>query len=73
MESFFHTLKTELVMHCDYRTRDQARASVFDYGGVLQPPAAALDNQLRGTAGLRDGTNRLITVSIVRGQDHSDP
>ena len=31
MESFFHTLKTELVMHCDYRTRDQARASLFDY------------------------------------------
>ena len=31
MESFFHTLKTELVMHCDYQTRDQARASLFDY------------------------------------------
>ena len=22
MDSFFHTLKTELVMHCDYKTRD---------------------------------------------------
>ena len=31
MESFFHTLKTELIMHCDYKTRDQARASLFDY------------------------------------------
>ena len=31
MESFFHTLKTELVMHCNYQTRDQARASRFDY------------------------------------------
>jgi transposase InsO family protein len=31
MESFFHTLKTELVMHCDYRTREQARSSLFDY------------------------------------------
>jgi putative transposase len=31
MESFFHTLKTELVMHCDYKTLDQARASLFDY------------------------------------------
>ncbi len=31
MESFFHSLKTELVMHCDYKTRDQARASLFDY------------------------------------------
>jgi putative transposase len=30
MESFFHTLKTELVMHCDYKTRDDARVSLFD-------------------------------------------
>ena len=35
MESFFHTLKTELVMHCDSRTRDQARASLFDYREVF--------------------------------------
>jgi len=35
MESFFHTLKTELVMHCDYRTRDQARASLFEYMEVF--------------------------------------
>ncbi len=35
MESFFHTLKTELVMHTSYRTRDQARASVFDYVEVF--------------------------------------
>jgi len=31
MESFFHTLKTELVMHNDYLTRTQARSSLFDY------------------------------------------
>ena len=31
MESFFHTLKTELVMHCDYLTREQARSSLFEY------------------------------------------
>ena len=30
MERFFDSLKTELVMHCDYRTSDQARASLFD-------------------------------------------
>lgn len=35
MECFFHTLKTELVMHCTYRTRDQARASLFDYMEVF--------------------------------------
>ena len=31
MESFFHTLKTELVMHCDYQTREEARSSLFEY------------------------------------------
>jgi transposase InsO family protein len=30
-ESFFHTLKTELVVHERYRTRAEARASLFDY------------------------------------------
>lgn len=31
MESFFGTLKTELVYHEDYETRAEARLSVFDY------------------------------------------
>ena len=31
MESFFATLKTELVNHEDYATREEARASVFEY------------------------------------------
>jgi transposase InsO family protein len=35
MESFFHTLKTELVMHCDYQTREDARASLFEYMEVF--------------------------------------
>jgi len=35
MESFFHSLKTELVMHCDFKTRDEARASLFDYMEVF--------------------------------------
>lgn len=30
-ESFFHTLKTELVYHEKYQTRDQARKSIFKY------------------------------------------
>jgi putative transposase len=30
-ESFFHTLKTELVHHEDYRSRKQAAASIFEY------------------------------------------
>jgi putative transposase len=35
MDSLFHSLKTELVMHCDYKTRDESRASVFDYMEVF--------------------------------------
>jgi putative transposase len=31
MESFFKTLKTELVYHERYRTREQATASIFEY------------------------------------------
>jgi putative transposase len=31
MESFFHTLKTELVHHRDYLTRDEARRDIFEY------------------------------------------
>jgi len=31
MESFFATLKGELVDWCDYLTRDEARADVFQY------------------------------------------
>jgi transposase InsO family protein len=31
MESFFGTLKTELVHHEDYATREQARSSVFEF------------------------------------------
>ena len=31
MESFFHTLKTELVHHRHYATREQARRDIFVY------------------------------------------
>ena len=31
MESFFHTLKTELVYFEKYRTRQEARGSIFEY------------------------------------------
>lgn len=30
-ESFFHTLKTELIHHENYQTRDEAKKSVFEY------------------------------------------
>jgi transposase InsO family protein len=31
VESFFSSLKNELIHHRDYFTRDQARAEIFDY------------------------------------------
>ena len=31
MESWFHTLKSELINHRDYRTRTQAKADIFEY------------------------------------------
>ena len=30
-ESFFSTLKNELIHHCDFQSRAQARAAIFDY------------------------------------------
>ena len=30
-ESFFHTLKTELVYHEDFKTREEARQAIFEY------------------------------------------
>ncbi len=30
-ESFFHTLKTELVHHCNFKTRDEAKYRIFEY------------------------------------------
>jgi transposase InsO family protein len=30
-ESFFSNLKNELVHHCDFATREQAKAAIFDY------------------------------------------
>jgi len=31
MESFFHTLKTEMIHHRDYQTRREAKADIFEY------------------------------------------
>jgi putative transposase len=31
VESFFSNLKNELVHHCDFATREEARAAIFDY------------------------------------------
>ncbi|WP_414695115.1 IS3 family transposase [Paraburkholderia sp.] len=46
MEGLFHTLKTELVMNCDLKTRDQLRASLFEW------TCSTFNDQLRGAAAL---------------------
>ena len=68
MESFFHTLKTELVMHCDYKTRDQARASLFDYLEVFynrqrRPSTINYETPLA----FERRINSLKPVSTIRG------
>ena len=30
-ESFFHTLKTELTHHCQFKTREEAKQAIFEY------------------------------------------
>ena len=42
-ESFFHTLKTELVYSEDYQTRDEARRSIFEYIEVFYNGARGRD------------------------------
>ena len=34
-ETFFHTLKTELTSRTKYRTREEARKSIFEYIEIL--------------------------------------
>jgi transposase InsO family protein len=37
-ESFFHTLKTELVHQCRFKTREDAKQAVFEYIEVFYNP-----------------------------------
>ena len=54
MESFFSSLKVERVARKTYRTRDQARADVFDYiERFYNPRRQALDDRLSQPDGVR--------------------
>ena len=46
MESFFSSLKTERVARKVYRTRDEAKADVFDYIERFYKRPPALDHRL---------------------------
>ena len=61
------TLKTELVMHCDYKTRDQARASLFDYMEVFYNRQRR-HSTINSVAPLAfEASTSLIGLSILRG------
>ena len=46
-ESFFSNLKNELVHHCDFPSREHARATIFDYIEATAPNSW-LPNARRG-------------------------
>ena len=55
MESFFSSLKTERTARKTYRTRDEAKADVFDYiERFYNREAQALDNRLYEPDGVRE-------------------
>jgi hypothetical protein len=53
MESFFSSLKTERTTRRIYRTRNDARADVFDYIALLQSETPALDDRICEPYGVR--------------------
>ena len=68
MESFFHTLKTELVMHSDYLTREQARCSLFEYMEVFYNRQRRHSSmQYEAPLAFEAMTHPLIKVSTIRG------
>jgi hypothetical protein len=54
MESFFSLMKTERTARKTYRTRDQAKADVFDYRMLLQSETSALDDRLYESYGVQE-------------------
>lgn len=71
MESFFSALKTERTARKVYRTRDDARADVFDYiEALLQPSAKALDTGLSQPRRVR-GTSYASLTSCPKNRQQA--
>ena len=69
MESFFHTLKTELVHHRHYATRAEAQRDIFAYiEGFYNRTRRPLGHRLHQPD--RDGAKSSLTLSIFSGEDH---
>jgi transposase InsO family protein len=58
-ESFFHSLKTELVYHERYQTREQARRSIFEYIEVFY-------NRLRRHSANVQNKTKVILATTTR-------
>src|SRR4051794_11516710 len=67
MESFFGTLKTELVHQCDYPDRDTARRELFAYIRLLQSAADPLRYRLHHPGAGRP-ENRITWCPLFRGK-----
>jgi len=73
MESLFHTLTTELVMHCNYKTADPTRANLLDYTEVpAQNRRSAIALQCRQPTGSFDLT-RPVKPHIQRRSRDDTP
>jgi putative transposase len=72
-ESFFHTLKVELIHARQYHTRQEARAEIFDYIEVFTTGSdAILFLAIRRQLSLKKGLSRLNQVSTKHGKVQSD-
>ena len=67
MESFFGTLKTELVHHREYPDRDTARRDLFAYRRLLQSAAHPLRHRLYHPTASR-GEIRVTRCPLFRGK-----
>ena len=68
MESFLHTLKTELLHHRDYKTRAEAQRDIFGFIEGLQPNKAPF--RIRIYRSGRDGAKSRLNPSTFSGEDH---
>jgi hypothetical protein len=71
MESFFHTIKTELIHHQHYATREEAKRDVFLHRRLLQSEATSLGHRISQPG--RDGAKSSLTLSIFSGEDQRSP
>jgi len=73
MESFFHTLKTELIYFEKYRIRQEARGSVFEYIEIFYNRTRRHSSlNYCSPAGLKKERVKLNWVSTFLGKDQEE-